>query len=340
MLLLAAMLMSINQLFGGKDDALIAKLQPEMAEVKALLQQGQAALQEHNLPEATNRFIDGYWKFREIVCQCVWGLGATEGSWSGLNQASAFSYRGWMPFTTVIKLGCWLNNSFNHQKSGWFRGGLGESCSIQSANSNRTKKRLIMCFKDPKIKCIRDCGNWLQDAYCKPVSECLLKHFKTVQQDAHLLLKILELYKCYIECDCGFRDQLYFRQYGFNAVFQAIFPWFANTIKETLTASENSDMHTVLISIFYHCNEGNGNFMDETSLPGEKIRGLGGYQINTPDILKILQDPNFMNQITDNGASQSIQLAEQIRACGNKWETFQEESRHAEEIFRIRMLTF
>ncbi len=267
-----------------------------------------AAFNKQDFSQATDLFIKGYWELRKTLTD-IWykadpigfqGWGpfreAFNGKYVPLQMGRYESPRGYTQISNIL-LGCWLNNSLLRQEVNWLgpicKGYKGSYIYHQGkSKSNIIKKKFVATFESKNICCIRDAGNWLQFSFCKPVSQLLLKRFESSPENAHDLLQILELYKCYIECDGGDIGQLCFAQANYDIVYRKFYKWFKTLIIQQLTSFDNP-IQTVLISIFHHCDEKMPNaFFDDTSLKQEKIRSLGGYQIEIGTILKSILDPN------------------------------------------------
>lgn len=334
MLLMAAMLMSINQLQGGLcddvDDGFIEDRQADMAQAQESITRGKEALQEHDLSTAVEAFIDGYWKFRKVMTDiwyeadpcdledtyCTFSLNGRPYVVNNWNSAGDL---GSLP-SSNIWLGHWLKNMllgaspvaiFSGNKDCF--GGQKMCCGIKDY-SPFIKKTFVKSFNHPRIKNMRDCGNWLQNNYCKPVSECLLEFFNSAPKEAHEFISTLELYKCYIECDGNAWRQKSSSQYNYDAVHAGFYTWFFDIIKSALAASENSEIHTVLLAVFYNWDAKMSDFVDTVSMPNERIRGMGGYQIEAPKIREYFQNPNVQSQLIVGEASQAQQLDQQIKA--------------------------
>lgn len=265
-----------------------------------------ATFNKQDFSQATDLFIKGYWELRKVLTD-IWyeadPIGnhnsiAFNGKYEPIRLGRFSNPRGYISGSNIW-LGCWLNNSLLRQKIAWYHP---TSCGLcgtglfgiyykGKSKSNIIKKKFVATFESENICCIRDAGNWLQFSFCKPVSQLLLKRFESSPKNAHDLLQILELYKCYIECDCGGLYQIRFAQANYDTVYRAFYPWFKNLILQQLTLPDNP-IQTALISIFHHCDEKMPNFLDTESLAHEQIRGLGGYQIEFTTIINRIANPN------------------------------------------------
>jgi len=293
------------------------------------INQANQVFQAGNLDTATTLFIQGYWDFRNTFTK-IWHdvdpIGSQKPLWGWYKVSfngipvnlspGKRANRGYTPMSNIW-LGCWLNNSLLHQKVAYWHDcfcvyfdGSYISCDKKS-KSNVIKKKLLEKFEDKqRFKCLRDVGNWLQKDFCDPVSQVLLEHFRILPQSAHELLQILELYKCYIECDCGDIYQIRFAQANYNDVYNAFYLWFADVVKTQLNNPTDNDLHAALITIVFHWNEQKSDFTDKKTLPDETIRGLGGYQIEAVPFFKCIRDPNFLSGVEVKGKKAKMLLKE------------------------------
>ena len=279
-----------------------------------------ATFNKQDFSQATDLFIKGYWELRKVLTD-IWYKADPVGGCFFFNgrkdEIIVGRFKDTRGYTTYgnIFLGCWLENHLAKQKLPWWQPGCEKFVALiyykRNSKSNVIKKNFVKAFEKENVRCIKDAGEWLQKSYCQPVSQLLLKHFESLPTNAHDLLQILELYKCYIECDGGFSTQIRFAQANYDTVYREFYKWFINLLTQQLSASSDTDIHTVLLSIFYHCDEKMSDFLDTDSLPNTSIRSLGGYQIEIGTIIKRLQDPNF-KKTTLGTAANAVQLLAQL----------------------------
>ena len=285
-------------------------------------------LMEGNSPVSAKMFIKGYWELRKTLTD-IWREADPIGTsiwWSEPFNGKPYeillgryqNVRGYTPFSNIL-LGCWLENRLTKQKSPWWKPNGNEFRSViyykEKSKSNIIKKKFVKAFEKEKIRNIKDVGEWLQKSYCKPVSRLLLECFESSPKNALDLLQTLELYKCYIECDGGFSTQIRFAQENYDTVYCEFYKWFINLLTQQLSASSDTDIHTVLLSIFYHCDEKMSDFLDTSSLSNASIRSLGGYQIEIGTILKKLKDPNLKKAKLGTAPSATQLLAQLDKAA-------------------------
>ena len=313
-----------------------------------IINQANTAFRSNDISNATSLFIQGYWSFRNAFTK-IWHDADTKNKrkpkWYfpdlGLNGdpitleiGNRFeNTRGYVPMSNIF-LGCWLNNSLLHQRGYWY---LPTSPGLPGhmiyhddvSKSNIIKRELIKTFGDVnRFKALRDVGHWLQKDFCEPVSQLLLKLFQSTPQNAHELLQILELYKCYIECDCGGEFQIKFAQANYSKVYNAFYPWLADVIRRQLSNPADNDLHTALIAVLFHCDEKMSDFTDTRTLSHETIRGLGGYQIEIGTFLKYTMDPNSLRGVKIY-EGQSAVLFNELKNVEKKWEDIQQVFRKA-----------
>jgi len=267
-----------------------------------IINSANAVFNSRNPRNATDLFIQGYWEFRnrftEIWCgadlshvkeQYVPGF---NGQPFSIALGPIASSRGFTPQSNIW-LGCWLQNKPFSQNEFWYSNSSNgwSNATVFPGNEmvvNNIRQVLLSDFgKKSSLAGFKDVGFWLQENFCVPVSHILLQHFQTMPADVHELLQILELYKCFVECDCGGSQQVKFSQANYYEVYNAFYPWFVNLINAQLNSPANTDFHTALTRIFVYWSINLSDFVDTGTFPRERLRSLGGYQIEIDKIMNM-----------------------------------------------------
>lgn len=198
---------------------------------------------------------------------------------------------------SCILLGSWLSNELVSTNSWVADRGVKldrifddtvtpNDLNIQPEHSASTRDLLIQKFKCINANTLLGIGNWINKYFCAPVSYILENQFELVPSNQQHLLQILNLYRCYIECDAGGKYQTKFSQFKYAEIHKKLHEWFASIL--TCTPINGSIPNDEVIDTCYYLFK-NYEREDNPALvlpdPTQSIMYLNYYQIEINPII-------------------------------------------------------
>ncbi|MDR2396882.1 MAG: hypothetical protein LBD69_03450 [Puniceicoccales bacterium] len=129
------------------------------------------------------------------------------------------------------------------------------------------------------VASLREAGEYWQINFCQPVSELLVHICQMREVSLNDVLRLLDLYRCYVESDFGNTIQFDFSQTNYTNVRHQVHGFIAEIFGRI---GHNSPIYKFFESSVANYDRNVYTFVDRETLPTVEIRPIGYYQIELP----------------------------------------------------------
>lgn len=197
-------------------------------------------------------------------------------------------------------------------------------------------------------KDLKACGKyWLKD-FCDPVADLLFylcnnNCMKAEELSLEEVLTVLNLYRAYVESDCGYSEQYVWAQKRFNEITRAVHGWFIRVVNAN-DQKTDSVLYAYITLMLVNWNESIPAYNDNKeggyqNNPDFIVPPLGYYQITFDILNPILAAPASIGTFNLSRANEDNRSLKNIlRKATNEWLKIQENQQEYNERIRQEQL--